>query len=71
MSITAVRDASVPNPKKKSDRKSVRIEVMVTEDWAETFKAEADSWDIDLSQYIRIACEEKRRRERGTEPDAD
>lgn len=70
MAFSGLREPPVPKHKKKDDRKSVRIEFMVTEDWAEAFREEAKSWGIDLSQYVRIACEEKRRNDQAKKPPA-
>lgn len=61
---TALRELLVASKKKKADRMTVRIEFMVTEEWEATFRAAAKSWGMDLSTYIRTACEEKRRREK-------
>ena len=51
----------VAGRKKNSERKSRKVEFMVTDYWYATFEAEAKSWGLELSAYIRVACEEKRR----------
>jgi hypothetical protein len=71
MPPTLDRDHSVATRKNKSDKKTDRVEVAVTEEWRETFEEEAKRWGLDLSSYIRLACEEKRRRDRIGQPDAD
>ena len=59
----------VASRKPKSERKSRKVEFMVTEDWYSTFEVEAKSWGLDLSAYVRVACEEKRRRDHGEKAD--
>jgi len=56
-------EQSVANKKPKNERKTEKVEFMVTPQWLETFTNEAESWGTTLSEYVRLACEEKRRRD--------
>lgn len=66
--MVVAASVSVGRKKSTSERKTKRVEIMATPTWVADLERLAESWGMSVSDYVRLAVEEKKRRDSAANP---